>query len=360
MGFLGFFKVLYSTVRNACRRLYNLGCAAVRKIWPAGVSESLHLTAVKLTKTVTNTCKSSYDLCCAAVRKVVNAVRVAGEQILKDYLSDSQSREKIGQIATTIVKYEADVAARTFLRRGTGWLHVYNLVRNELLYLLPSNHGSRNSKCSKEMMEEMKREMMEEMEEQMDKMHEVIDKKMEEMEKKMDKIQEEINNINYHNKIILERTKRCESPGGNISLRISTKTPDLGTLTCSQPAPPVVIVNPSQMSASTTLRIRNLPMATTTTSYNAAALPQPAPPVVIVNPSQMSASTTLRRRIRNLPMATTTTSYNAAALPLPYCRPVRSCRPTTHHHPNPLQQPSFCFPLSPFSSKSLPCHRAAH
>ncbi|XP_058073203.1 uncharacterized protein LOC131221911 isoform X1 [Magnolia sinica] len=197
---MGFFKVLYSTVRNACRRLYNLGCAAVRKIWPAGASESLHLTAVKLTNTVTNTCKSSYDLCCAAVMKVDNAVRVAGEQIVPD----SQVREKIGGILLAVLNCGVDITIRKRLKGYTCkfplltkislgrdsdsietspwfYLQLYNIVGVGLKSRRPSDHGNKKPKCSED------------------------EEKMEELRKEKDKMKEEMNIINYHLKILLEQ-----------------------------------------------------------------------------------------------------------------------------------------------------------
>ncbi|XP_058073204.1 uncharacterized protein LOC131221911 isoform X2 [Magnolia sinica] len=174
---MGFFKVLYSTVRNACRRLYNLGCAAVRKIWPAGASESLHLTAVKLTNTVTNTCKSSYDLCCAAVMKVDNAVRVAGEQIVPD----SQVREKIGGILLAVLNCGVDITIRKRLKGYTFYLQLYNIVGVGLKSRRPSDHGNKKPKCSED------------------------EEKMEELRKEKDKMKEEMNIINYHLKILLEQ-----------------------------------------------------------------------------------------------------------------------------------------------------------
>ncbi|XP_058073208.1 uncharacterized protein LOC131221915 [Magnolia sinica] len=165
---------------------------------------------------------------------------------LKEHLLDPGGMQRLDCILAFILRIDPYFASGNMLRSGAGLLRFIN----QLTWLLPSSHGSGRSECYKETMEEMQEKMekmqevinnntdeaqektekmqevinnnMDEMQKKMEKMQKVINKKMKEMQKKMDKMEEEISYINYHNKILLERTKRCECPGGEISLRIGT------------------------------------------------------------------------------------------------------------------------------------------
>ncbi|XP_010268817.1 PREDICTED: uncharacterized protein LOC104605668 [Nelumbo nucifera] len=104
----------------------------------------------------TNACRTSYDAASATVQKIDKTVRVEGVQKLKDNLSDSEGREKIGRSLMNLAESPAGEEASKLVPGGPLIYKIWRWFKDEP----PSLSGS-DEKKSENSTEEMKEKRIE-------------------------------------------------------------------------------------------------------------------------------------------------------------------------------------------------------